>query len=113
MAEHVEPVVAPPPGNPRFPLVDGMRAIAALLVLVVHTSFLSGADFGAWYGKYASRFDVGVPIFFAISGFLLYRPFVAAHLEGKAGPRVGDYAWRRFLRIVPAYWFALTVLSFY
>jgi peptidoglycan/LPS O-acetylase OafA/YrhL len=52
-------------------------------------------------------------VFFLISGFLLYRPFVAAHLDGRGGPRVRDYARRRVLRIVPAYWLALTVLAIY
>jgi peptidoglycan/LPS O-acetylase OafA/YrhL len=109
----VEPVVAPPPGNPRFPLFDGLRAVAVLSVLVTHTALLSGANELAWYGKYTARLDVGVTIFFLISGFLLYRPFVAAHLQGRPGPRVRDYARRRVLRIVPAYWLALTVLAIY
>jgi peptidoglycan/LPS O-acetylase OafA/YrhL len=109
----VEPVVAPPPGNPRFPLFDGLRAIAVLSVLVTHTALLSGANELAWYGKYTARLDVGVTVFFLISGFLLYRPFVAAHLDGRDGPRVRDYARRRVLRIVPAYWLALTVLAIY
>ena len=82
-------------------------------VLVTHTALLTGANQFAWYGKYTARLDVGVTIFFLISGFLLYRPFVAAHLDGRAGPRVRDYARRRVLRIVPAYWLALTVLAIY
>jgi peptidoglycan/LPS O-acetylase OafA/YrhL len=109
----VDPVVAPPPGNPRFPLFDGLRAIAVLSVLVTHTALLSGANELAWYGKYTARLDVGVTIFFLISGFLLYRPYVAAHLDGEPGPRVRDYARRRVLRIVPAYWLALTLLAIY
>lgn len=107
----VEPVVAPPPGNPRFPLVDSMRAIAALSVLVTHTAFLSGANAFGVYGAYTARLDVGVTIFFVISGFLLYRPFVAARIDGRQGPRIRDYARRRALRIFPAYWLALTVLA--
>jgi peptidoglycan/LPS O-acetylase OafA/YrhL len=50
-----------------------------------------------------------VAIFFVLSGFLLYRPFVAARLEGRPGPRVWRYARRRALRILPAYWLALVV----
>jgi peptidoglycan/LPS O-acetylase OafA/YrhL len=109
----VEPVVAPPPGNPRFPLFDSLRAIAALSVLVTHAALLSGANTGAWYGKITARLDVGVTIFFLISGFLLYRPFVAARLEGRPRPRIADYLRRRALRIFPAYWLALTVLAIY
>jgi peptidoglycan/LPS O-acetylase OafA/YrhL len=111
MPRQVEPAVAPPPGNPRFPLLDSMRAIAALAVLLTHTAFLSGANAFGWYGAYTARLDVGVTIFFVISGFLLYRPFVAARIDGRPGPRIRDYARRRALRIFPAYWLALTLLS--
>jgi peptidoglycan/LPS O-acetylase OafA/YrhL len=52
-----------------------------------------------------------VAIFFVLSGFLLYRPFVAARLEGRKGPSVRRYARRRVLRIIPAYWVALIVLG--
>ena len=31
------PNLVPPPGNPRFPLIDSMRAIAALSVFAGHT----------------------------------------------------------------------------
>jgi peptidoglycan/LPS O-acetylase OafA/YrhL len=103
--------LAPPPGNPRFPMVDGLRAFAALTVLVGHTSFLSGFNGHGELGAIASRLDLGVAVFFVISGFLLYRPFVAARYEARPAPRVSRYARRRVLRIVPAYWLALTVLA--
>ena len=62
--------------------------------------------------QYTGRLDVGVTVFFLISGFLLYRPFVRARLRGEAGARAWPRtAWRRFLRIVPAYWVALTVVA--
>ena len=50
-------------------------------------------------------------IFFVISGFLLYRPFVRARLRGERAPRPLAYAWRRALRIAPNYWVALTVTT--
>lgn len=108
----VDPVVSPPPGNPRFPHVDGLRAIAALSVLVYHTAYSAGAT-GAWYGRAVGRLEIGVALFFAISGFLLYRPFFAAHHAGAPRIRTRDYLRRRVLRIVPAYWLALTVLAIY
>jgi len=101
----------PPPGNPRFPLVDGLRAVAALMVLIGHTSFISGFNGHGQLGRVISRFDMGVALFFIISGFLLYRPFVAARLEGRPAPGILRYGRRRALRIVPAYWLALTVLA--
>jgi peptidoglycan/LPS O-acetylase OafA/YrhL len=108
-----EPVVAPPPGNPRFPLMDSLRAIAALSVLLTHTGFLSGANGSTFYGPYLARLDIGVTVFFLLSGFLLYRPFVSARLGERERPRMPDYARRRLLRILPAYWLALTVLAFW
>ena len=93
----------------RFPLVDAMRALAALAVVGTHTAYFAGAYApGTFLGPYAQRLDVGVTLFFVISGFLLYRPWVLARHEGRRSPDTGLYAWRRVLRIVPAYWVALT-----
>lgn len=106
------PIVAPPPGNPRFPLVDGLRAIAALSVVAIHctvyTNYFSNIE-----GAYARQLAAGVTIFFVISGFLLYRPFVAARFGAARPIAVGAYFRRRLLRIVPAYWLALTILALY
>jgi peptidoglycan/LPS O-acetylase OafA/YrhL len=106
-------VVAPPPGHPRFPLMDALRAIAALGVLVSHAAYFSGAAQDAWYGFLVANGASGVTVFFVLSGFLLYRPFLASDLDGAPRVRVGDYARRRVLRIVPAYWVALTILAVY
>jgi peptidoglycan/LPS O-acetylase OafA/YrhL len=96
----------------RFPLFDSLRAIAVLLVLAYHslgTVVPAGAD--AWIRPYSVQLSVGVSVFFVISGFLLYRPFVAARVHGRRWIPAQVYAWRRFLRIVPAYWVALTVIA--
>ncbi len=107
------PVVAPPPGNTRFPLIDALRAIAALSIFGLHAGVAFSHGSSAWYSPYLARLDIGVTIFFLISGFLLYRPFVAARVLGTPRPRVADYARSRALRILPAYWLALTVLAIY
>jgi peptidoglycan/LPS O-acetylase OafA/YrhL len=96
----------------RFPLADGLRAIAALAVFGTHAFLLAGAVTSAsTVARYTMRLEVGVTIFFVLSGFLLYRPFVRARLRGEPAPRTGPYAWRRFLRIAPAYWVALTAAA--
>ncbi len=108
----VPDALAPPPGNPRFALFDALRAIAALSVLVSHTAGATGFNAGnSVLGPLSARLNVGVTVFFVISGFLLYRPFVAARMEGRSPPRVARYARRRALRILPAYWLALTLLA--
>jgi peptidoglycan/LPS O-acetylase OafA/YrhL len=96
----------------RFPLMDSLRAIAALSVLGAHAALFAGAlSAKTALQPYALQLTTGVTVFFLISGFLLFRPFVLAAFEGADAPDVGAYAWRRFLRIVPAYWLALTVIA--
>jgi peptidoglycan/LPS O-acetylase OafA/YrhL len=104
-------VVAPPPGHPRFPGLDSLRAIAALGVLLSHASYTSDATRSAPYGSLTAQGVSGVTVFFVLSGFLLYRPFLAADLDGLRPIALRDYARRRLLRIVPAYWLALTVIA--
>jgi peptidoglycan/LPS O-acetylase OafA/YrhL len=82
-----------------------------LCVLLTHTSFLSGSNEGTWYGPYTTRLNVGVTIFFLISGFLIYRPFVNSRMNGAPATPLARFLERRFLRIFPAYWLALTVLA--
>jgi peptidoglycan/LPS O-acetylase OafA/YrhL len=95
-----------------FPSFNGFRALAAMSVLVTHVAYLSGFNTRSPIGALTARMDVGVAVFFMISGFLLYRPYVAARLAGSDGPRPLAYFWRRALRIFPAYWVALTVTVF-
>ena len=96
----------------RFPCFDGLRAIAAGAVLLLHVSLISGYTFrqAGGAGPYLARGEAGVYLFFVISGYLLYRPFVAARFDHAPGPGLRSYARRRALRILPAYWVALTVL---
>ena len=108
-----EPVVEPPPGNPRFPLFDSVRGIAVLMVVVVHGGYISGAAHGAWYGDLIARLEFCLPIFFLVSAFLLYRPFVAARVHGRQAPSTRRFLRARALRILPAYWLALTLLTLY
>jgi peptidoglycan/LPS O-acetylase OafA/YrhL len=102
--------VAPPPHHPRFPLLDGMRAIAVLSVVVVHVSFFA-APGTVPIPRALMHLNIGVTVFFLISGFLLYRPFIAHRARGAPPPAIATYAKRRALRIFPAYWAALTILT--
>ncbi len=95
-----------------FPCFDGLRAIAAVLVVLVHTSFASGLTLRSSAGIYTARFEIGVAVFFLISGFLLYRPFAASHIAGGAAPATGKFWVRRFLRIMPAYWLAFIITNY-
>lgn len=108
--DEAPPVVQPPPGNARFPLFDGVRGLAAVGIVLVHAGLAVQANL-AGYGNYLMRLEVVLQFFFVTSGFLLYRPFVAGRLGVGRAPSLSSYARNRFLRIVPAYWAALTVLA--
>lgn len=110
--ESAAPTDATASSRRHFPAFDGFRAIAATTVLVTHVSFVTRDNRIAYIGAYVARMDIGVAIFFLISGFLLYRPFVVAHLDGRARPDTRSFFRRRFLRIFPAYWLALAAVFY-
>jgi len=92
-----------------FPCLDGLRALAATAVVVTHVGFWTGNYTPDLFGRVLARCNVGVPVFFVLSGFLLSRPFFLAAVERRPTPRPAAYLWRRALRILPAYW--LTVVA--
>lgn len=88
----------------QFPLLDTLRAVGALAVFTTHAAFWAGAYIGnGIWGTLLSRLDVGVAVFFVLSGFLLARPHLARAAVGRPAPEVGRYYWKRFLRIAPLY----------
>lgn len=103
-------LVPPPPATGlRFAGADTMRAVGALAVLTTHVAFWSGNYTGnATLGSLLARLDVGVAIFFVLSGFLLGRAWVVRAADRGPAPGTGPYLWHRLLRIVPLY--VLTVV---
>ena len=92
-----------------FVCLDGVHALAAASVFVYHAGLRSPTV--RRHGlSWISLLDLGVEIFFVLSGFLIYRPYAASHLGDKRAPELRDYARRRLLRIFPAYLVALFVL---
>ena len=87
-----------------YPALDGLRLLAATAVVLTHTGFATGNYSADALGGVLARMEIGVPVFFVLSGFLLTRPYVAAGARGVPGPRTAAYLWRRALRILPAYW---------
>ncbi len=77
----------------------------------------TSADLGtSWWNKLGfllvtatKQFNVGVPIFFVISGYCIMATLDARHRKGEG---VGIFFWRRFHRIYPPYWMALIISSF-
>jgi peptidoglycan/LPS O-acetylase OafA/YrhL len=98
-------------GVDRVPSLTGVRALAALLVVATHAAYTTGKYTHGYLGLVFSRMEIGVPIFFALSGFLLFGPWVRAAVSGSAAPSLRRYARNRVRRIMPAY--VVTVLAAY
>jgi peptidoglycan/LPS O-acetylase OafA/YrhL len=92
-----------------LPAVEGMRACAAAGVVITHVAFQTGHSSGAG-GRLFGRFDLAVAVFFALSGFLLWRGHAAAARGIGTRPRTGHYLRSRAVRIMPAYVAAVVVI---
>jgi peptidoglycan/LPS O-acetylase OafA/YrhL len=88
--------------------LEAWRALAAVAVMLTHAGFLSGATGRQVLPGFLARMEIGVAIFFVLSGFLLYRPHAIAVPQETAPPDLRRYAIRRTARIVPA-WAAVLV----
>ena len=95
----------------RVPSLTGVRAVAALLVVATHAAYTTGKYTHGFVGLVYSRMEIGVPIFFVLSGYLLFGPWVATAAGGASAPSLKRYARNRFRRIMPAY--TVTVLVAY
>lgn len=96
----------------RIPALDGLRGIAAMMVLVAHTRHATvGDDDSLWWAPIERGGAGGVVLFFALSGFLLYLPWHRATVEGRPPPSLKSYALRRCLRIMPAFYASVILLA--
>lgn len=111
----------------RFTAGDGLRAIATMSVLVFHAGIATllwklghgsvngegtATQFKPIFGVFSPVFvnlRAGIYIFFALSGYLLTRTFLAAFMLGTPRPSISRYARNRALRIIPAFWVVTTV----
>ncbi|NKZ11829.1 acyltransferase [Mycolicibacterium septicum DSM 44393] len=95
----------------RVASLTGVRAVAALTVMGTHAAYGTGLLSQGYLGLMSARLEVGVAIFFVLSGLLLFRPWVQAAASGADAPSTLRYARNRFRRIMPAY--VVTVLIVY
>ncbi len=92
-----------------LPAVEGMRACAAVGVVITHVAFQTGHSTGAT-GRLFGRFDMAVAVFFALSGFLLWRGHAAAARGLRKAPSIRHYSRSRVVRIMPAYLVSVVVI---
>ncbi|RAU29324.1 hypothetical protein DBY66_016615, partial [Pantoea sp. RIT413] len=104
--------------NARFNNIDGLRGIAAFLVLT-HHSILSyqNAQTGKWsfpglndihpllLTYFKNSGPIGVILFFMITAFLFTDKITRSHRLD-----VATFYWRRFLRVAPLYYFSIVVI---
>lgn len=102
-----------------MPGLDGLRGLACLMVFFYHLRWTAqpsnatplALSLGGFNVEVLLRkFDIGVAIFFVLSGLLLSMPFWRAILENKPAPHSGRYLWRRACRIAPAYFAVLVAV---
>ena len=104
---------APPANRDRLRYIDTLRAIAALLVVWLHSVQAFGrvnpASGRNWYIDTVANVDVGhvgVVVFFLISGFVI--PF---SIKRDAAAPARAFLVKRFFRIFPAYWLSVPLAA--
>jgi peptidoglycan/LPS O-acetylase OafA/YrhL len=93
-----------------------MRALAASSVLVLHCWLYSdprgpAPDVGWPATSILPHLGLGVTLFFALSAFLLYRPFAGPIVRNEPLPGVRTYLRNRAFRILPAHWAILFIVA--
>lgn len=107
-------------GGRFIPAVDGLRCMAILAVVLYHLEDYvvhkhpqwNAADYAStWLHRVLHIGGCGVPLFFAISGFILGLPFIEARLGHRSRVPLSRYYWRRITRLEPPYLINLTIMS--
>lgn len=112
LAPSAHPPGASRPGGvakPRLHGIDGLRAFAAVWVVMFHVRAFSHAKFDLFPGLdlLVRSGSIGVSLFLVLSGFCLFLPFAGGRLSRF---RARDFIWRRCRRLLPPYYVSLAVL---
>jgi peptidoglycan/LPS O-acetylase OafA/YrhL len=115
-AQGTDGLLVAPSSGVRLAGVEGLRALAAGSIVIVHVWGFSSPNgvalgSGQGIGDALSSLSVGVTLFFTLSGFLLYRPFAASIARGTPRMPIRAYLHNRVLRIAPAYWVILLICA--
>ncbi|MDE3229512.1 MAG: acyltransferase [Chloroflexota bacterium] len=111
VATPAQPGVTSDAAPARLGYVDGLRALAALYVVIFHIGFEVWGRHGSPTGiahLLALPFQTGHPavsVFIVLSGFSLMLPIARKGYRLPWG--IGGFYWRRARRILPPYYFAI------
>jgi len=101
-----------PPVRAKMQSIEAARALAAFVVVLMHSANLMRVDHFSGHIGLGGFFEfgyVGVDFFFVLSGFII----TYVHYADIGHPdRILSYLWRRFSRIYPIYWFILCLVIF-
>lgn len=86
--------------------LESLRGVAALMVLFYHLAELVKIPLPESLGFVSSHFGLGVPLFYALSGFVLSYGY-ASKLEGRS--RIMAFYVRRLFRIAPLFYTMLAL----
>jgi peptidoglycan/LPS O-acetylase OafA/YrhL len=91
-----------------IPEIDGLRFIAISSVILFHITWYLSQKAGKDYkhdplAMLLIHGDIGVPLFFVISGFVIALPFAKGYLTADKLPKLRYYFSRRLTRLEPPY----------
>lgn len=91
-----------------IPEIDGLRFIAIFSVILFHLNWFITSKTGRAEGadlltEFLSHGNIGVQLFFVISGFVIALPFAKGHLLNGRRPKLRQYLFRRLTRLEPPY----------
>ncbi|MET2984701.1 acyltransferase family protein [Aureibaculum conchae] len=110
-----------------IPEIDGMRFFAIMTVVIFHLNTAYSREMGLdlkavntmlgdasffGLGWWIKRFDIGVKVFFAISGFILAVPFIKYYVADGNKINIKNYFIRRLLRLEPPFIISMILFFF-
>src|ERR1044071_9366057 len=112
---------AAPHGSPSFmnsssvqavryvPALTGMRALAALLVLLLHTNHFLSASMADLL-PFLLRGYLGVDFFFILSGFIITHVYFSSMIR-RTWQATRVFLWHRFIRLYPVHVAVIAVMA--
>ena len=85
--------------------IDLLRGLAVSVVVLYHFFELLGLHNSPYYPFVISIGQIGVPLFFVISGYLIYRSVDYSISKNGIKKGLKQYTFHRLFRILPAYYF--------
>lgn len=96
------------PSTPNhFKALTGIRAIAAIMIFVYHNRKYWKDDLHPEVFRLCNEFNLGVQLFFVLSGFLIAKSYGSQPMQSVSKYR--SYFMQRIVRIMPLYWLLLTL----